>query len=417
MEEGKNVSANDKKQDESFDERTRNFDVKFVPEEEAAHNNSCTFLLNVNDDTRDITNVKTATFMDLFTEIRRIVFKKLDLSSKYNLSLIWKDMADEFWRNVDVEKKLSEINNFDRHTIYNLEDLEYAGVLASAGYITQVDYLSLFKVDVSSIPVNIIINLAKIVKKRIYLVFVKGWRKSMLNDAYCERLIILHMMLDSDSQAAKRPIKILDVTLEDVTGDLHGFIESLTYGPVDPISSRSLVMQNMNVSKVPAPVLNNFFKTFRFEVNLRGITGISSQLFSGINCKFFALTDIELQVLEDSEVIRHNMNIENLYLSNVDGDLFSVFENIQHFRELHLERIESLLPTNINMTEILKDKVKRLYLNFSSLPEWLKQYDGHGRCVLVKIPYSYDESYESWARERGWKIIPDMYYKLFRRPQ
>ena len=220
------VSSNTEKQEEKLDDTTQQN-------------------VDNNDVTKNLTN--DVTFMDLIPDVRRIVFKNLDFGSKYNLSLIWKDMAGDFWRNVDVEKRWSIIKN--------LEDLVYAGVLATAGIITQVDKLILSQVDVSSIPVNIINSLAKIVPF-IYLTAVRGWRTSMLNDAKCMVLLISDMYLDT--VADKRPIKVLNrVRLVNVTGDFQGLIDSLTYGSVDQISRKRLDMRKMNISKVPGPLLNS----------------------------------------------------------------------------------------------------------------------------------------------------------------
>jgi len=410
MEEGvKNFTLKRGEQEEKRDNKTRKVDINDVQchssfEEKTEMN-------------------ETVSFMDLIPDVRRIIFKNLDFVSKYNLSLIWKDMAEEFWRNVDVDKRWKRISVIDD----NLVDLEYAGVLASAGFITQVDLLSLYYVDVSSIPTNIINSLAKIVEKDILLQNVKGWRTSMLNDVKCMVLIIRDMNLDSG--ADKRPIKVLnDVKLENVTGDLEGLMERLTYGPVDQISIKSLIMKNMDISKVPGPLLNSLFKTIRTEINLRKISGISFQLMSGINCERLHFADFEFQ--EDPEDIGLNMslNIEILYLVSVSGNLFSFFENIKHCRKLYLSGIESSLLININMTEVLKDKVEILSLKLGSLPDWLQQYDGDGMCVRVEIcvykdDEAYDESYynsyDSWAVERGWKVQKEYGWRerIFSRPE
>jgi len=409
MEEGlknlhSNVSSNAEKQEEKSDGKTQYVET----------NENATIPLNVNDDSRNLTNDATVSFMDLYPiyPIRRIIFKNLDFGSQYNLSLIWKDMADELWRNVDVDvgKRWWRINN--------LEDLEYAGVLASAGYITHVDELRLTRVDVSSIPVNIINSLAKIVDDLIQLTSVKGWRTSMLNDANCVDLSIWDMKLDSGAE--KRPIKVVnDVDLENVTGDLQGLMESLTYGPVDQILRRSLVMRNLDISKVPGTLLHSFLKTFKFGIDLQTLTGISSQLFNGINCINLGFEDIEFR--EDPEDIGQdiNLDIENLDLNGVSGNLFKVFENIKHCSKLYLDRTTSSLLTNINMTEIIKEKVESLYLIRSPMPDWLKQYDGDGKCVLVEILfYNDDESYESWARARDWTVeIHENFVKRFSRPE
>merc|ERR1719342_1357650 len=289
-------------------------------------------------------------------------------------------------------------------SINNFEDLEYAGVLASAGYITHVDELTLYYVDVSSIPFNIINSLFKIVDGQILLSSVKGWRTSMLNDTNCRTLFILDMKLDL--AADKRPIKVLNnVFLKNVTGDLQGLMECLTFGPVDQISRRRLVMEKLDLSKVPGTLLHSFLKTFKFEIDLQTLTGISSQLLSGINCKHLRFQAIEF--CEDPEDIGQdiNLDIENLHLHGVSGNLFGFFENIKHCTNLHLDRIESSLLTNINMTEIIKEKVESLHLYHSHSPDWLKQYDGDGKCVLIEISfYNDDESYASWARARDWTV-------------
>ena len=178
-------------------------------------------------------------------------------------------------------------------------------------------------------------------------------------------------------------------------------------------------MKNMNISNVPGPLLNSLLKTFRNQIDLREISGISSQLMSGINCKILEFTDFEFK--EDSEDIGLNMNsdIENLYLCNVSGNLFSVFENINHCRKLYLSEIHSSLLTNINMTEVLKDKVEILSLiGFGSMPDWLQQYDGDGICVRVEITdFMDDKSYDSWAIERGWTVEKNFGWSIFSRPE
>ena len=225
--------------------------------------------------------------------------------------------------------------------------------------------------------------------------------------------------MNLDSVADKRPIKVLnDVQLDRLTGDLEGLVDSLAYGP-----NNQIYMNNMDVSKVPGPLLNSFFKTFRTRINLFKITGISFQLMSGINCKRLVFRDIEFQ--EDPEGIGQNINldIENLYFDKVRGNLFSVFENIKHCRKL-----EAILPsilTDVNMTEVLKDKLESLYLKIFGpipIPDWLQQYDGDGMCVRVEIFANLNlgfnvESYVTWARERGWKVEKDCWNCILSRPE
>ena len=110
--------------------------------------------------------------------------------------------------------------------INSIEEFEYAGVLATGGYIDTVEDFCLEGVDVSSIPNNIINNVVKIVKRCIYLKDVAGWSTSLLNDAKCRVLVIVNMELRSESGG--RPIT-MDGYLElyDVGGDLSGLFSYL----------------------------------------------------------------------------------------------------------------------------------------------------------------------------------------------
>ena len=124
----------------------------------------------------------------------------------------------EFWNKVDVNRRMIQINS--------IEEFEYAGVLATGGYIDTVEDFCLEGVDVSSIPNNIINNVVKIVKRCIYLKDAAGWSTSLLNDAKCRVLVIVNMELRSESGG--RPIT-MDGYLElyDVGGDLSGLFSIL----------------------------------------------------------------------------------------------------------------------------------------------------------------------------------------------
>jgi len=279
--------------------------------------------------------------------------EKLNLSSKYNLSLVWKDMAHELWRSIDVNKRWENI--------VDLEDLEHAGVLASAGYMIRPkeDWLSidLKNVDVSGIPENIINNLAKIVNYGVYLRGVKGWRTSMFNDANCRSLIAKNMHLESGPE--EKPVICKFVSLENVRGDWLGLINKLRSEnePTDQIKTN------------------------------------------------WCLEDMEINGLEDTED-SHNMslNIGMLSLHKVKGNLSSLFAIIKLCDELVLCEIEPSLLSNLNMTEILNDKVKILEI-YSPLPDWLIQYDGLGMCHKIEFHRRYYESYVSWAKDRGWNKV------------
>ena len=62
-----------------------------------------------------------ASFLNLNLYVKSMIFKMLDLGSQCNLSIVWEDMKDEFWKSVDVERRIVGINS--------IEELEFAGSL------------------------------------------------------------------------------------------------------------------------------------------------------------------------------------------------------------------------------------------------------------------------------------------------
>jgi len=165
-------------------------------------NNSSSF---TGANTHNVDDEVSTSFLNLLPEIKRMILKKLNLSSRYNLCVVWKDMENEFWKPIDIKKRWLFITT--------LEDFELAGVLASAGYVDTVKSLLLVRVDVFDIPSNIINNLVKIVKETIILQKVTGWSTSMLSDVKCKYLsrIEIHGMWsysDSKSWANARGWKV-----------------------------------------------------------------------------------------------------------------------------------------------------------------------------------------------------------------
>ena len=147
----------------------------------------------------------------------------LTIGSRYNASLVWKELAEETQRAIQNYRMTSE-RRFD--TYDNIEDLEYACVLASGGKMDAVDRLVLREVDVSGTPSTIINNLVKIVRGKIFLKKVGGWSTSMLNDAKCEKIFISEMKLEPGSEM--RPFMVSEsVELQHVHGDICGFLEQL----------------------------------------------------------------------------------------------------------------------------------------------------------------------------------------------
>jgi len=363
---------------------------------------------------KNIFKERSASFLGLYPEIKRMILKMLDISSGYNLSLVWKDMANEFWRSIDVHRNWTWITK--------TKDLEYAGVLASGKHFSYLNTLYLSGVDVSGIPINIINNLVKIVWKKIHLVNVKGWKTTMLNDAECSELKIVDVTLGTpEFGSVKRPIRVRnEVEFDNVRGDLQGLFDNLTleHADVDRIKTNSLLMTNMDISDVPANCMNKLFKTVKKKITLRNTTGFYSPLLNGTTCHRVHFWDMEIRDLEDVQTNGQNMIIKELDLQQVAGDLNSLLNNIKHCEELYLFRysVESSLLLHINMAEILKEKVKCLSIS-SPFPDWLSQYDGQGMCENIKV-FVYDlEKYEAWAKAREWEIKKGCQYLTLNRPQ
>ena len=198
------------------------------------------FLSFTGADSQNVDDEVSASFLHLLPEIKRMILKKLNLSSRYNLIAVWKDMEDEFWKPIDVRRRWL--------CIRTVEDLELAGILASAEYVDTVNSLFLVSVNVFDIPINIVNNLVKIVKESIYLQNVTGWRTSMLSDVKCRNLTLNDLELASGSDM--RPIVIYHwLTLDNVRGDLEGLFRSTAFG-VDQLMAFQLQLRGGSIKRM-----------------------------------------------------------------------------------------------------------------------------------------------------------------------
>jgi len=356
---------------------------------------------------REVFSGRTASFMNLCPDVKRIILMErgLDLVSQCNLILVWKDMANVFWKSLDVERRFFEIKN--------VKDLVYAGVLASGGFIDRVANLTLVRADVSWIPANIVNNLVKIVWNKIFLETVSGWRISMFSDAKCMELDIRSTKLESGSDM--RPFMVSNsVTLSDVSGDIRGFLDNFD---VDQ-KKRWLDLCDIELSSVPYDLLNRFFNSFSGKISLRGrcITGLSSSMLSGINCRELHLwTGVHAAL--DSWIFRKERITGTLdtWCQDNARDISGILHNIESCEVLEVgkqawNQICSSNPTDIS--EILTSKTKVLKMieieNPYLFPEFLSQYNGQGKCGEMRFhSFWFDnstiKSYKSWANARGWK--------------
>jgi len=347
-------------------------------------------------DSQNVDDEVSASFLHLLPEIKRMILKKLNLSSRYNLCVVWKDMENEFWKPIDIKKRWLFIRT--------LEDFELAGVLASAGYVDTVKSLLLVRVDVFDIPSNIINNLVKIVKESITLRNVTGWRTSMLSDVKCKYLTISDLELASGSDI--RPIVVSHrLKLDNVRGDLEGLFRSTTS---DQEVTFELNLRNCDLEVVSCYSLNRLFKKAN-RITLRALTGFFAQQLSEVSCNRIDFEEIEIQDPLDSKSSQTIM-IRDLTFYNVRGNVNSLFDNIKHCHKLTLRNVDDSILSHLNLTSIVKDKVYTLSSLFPfPLTKLLNEYDGQGKCDRIEIHgmWSFSDS-KSWANARGWKVRKDI---------
>jgi len=364
-------------------------------------------------DSQNVDDEVSASFLHLLPEIKRMILKKLNLSSRYNLIVVWKDMEDEFWKPIDVERRWL--------CIRTVEDLELAGILASAEYVDTVNSLFLFSVNVFDIPINIVNNLVKIVKESIYLQNVTGWRTSMLSDVKCRNLTLNDLELASGSDM--RPIVIYHwLTLDNVRGDLEGLLRSTALG-VDQLMAIELQLRNLDLSAISGYLLNRLFENPINRIILGAVNGFFAQLLNDVRCNKLDLEEMEIKDPVDTES-NQTIMIEELTLDAVRGNVDSLFDNIEHCHKLTLMNIDESFLSNLNITSIVTDKVNTFdFVSCSLVPfpltKWFSEYDGKGKCDEIEIHrfgFINDDSI-SWVNARGWEVSTTFFTALLYRPK
>ena len=130
-------------------------------------------------------------FSILPKEIKFEILNYLSIGSRYNASLVWQETMDETRRFIptnEVMEMMVEDNDDAYFCFETLEDLERAGVVATAGHLNSVRHTVLEGIDVTSLPTNIVNSLFKIATGLVELRGVKGLKFSMLNNIECLEL-------------------------------------------------------------------------------------------------------------------------------------------------------------------------------------------------------------------------------------
>ena len=136
-------------------------------------------------------------------------------------------MSDETWKLIpsaeDLIKKLS-----DRYMwleIKTLQDLGFAGVLASAGHLDSIKKLYFENIDLTSVPINIVGNLAKTATRVLFLNGVKGFNFSILANIKSEMLALKDMTLPEN--ISQEISVVSEIILGNVSGNVIGFFERI----------------------------------------------------------------------------------------------------------------------------------------------------------------------------------------------
>ena len=150
------------------------------------------------------------------------IFSYLEFHNLYNCSKVcqrWNKIAHDIaWKGkknedkhcgskcacfvlpIDLERMEKITRNGLPSTINtNMSEIESAARLVTAGFIEELKYMSLVKVDIGDMPVNIMNNLAKVVKERIFLEEVEGCHIKMLEDVKCKELVLERMSIDASN--------------------------------------------------------------------------------------------------------------------------------------------------------------------------------------------------------------------------
>ena len=295
---------------------------------------------------------------------------KLSIGCRFNASIVWEELADETKKAFLTNERLIQNLTGSSALIDNLEDLETASVMAFAGHLDSVTNLRLRHIDVTSIPINLVNSLFKVVRGELMFNNVSSLCFSMLEDIKCEELSLIDMAIPTQE---KRDISVSgEVFLKNITGDLSALFESLICDGMN-----SLEINDIDVSDVPTTIVNNLAKSVRRKLVIWRMVSFSSSILENIKCEDLDLGDmtIESQMTQDL-----NINGTVILLRYLSGDPIGLYERITcDWLMLEEQKIEKMSF----LEEILQTRVR--VLSFLSYPEAfdcsvLTNYDGEGKC-------------------------------------
>ena len=134
----------------------------------------------------------------------------------------------------------------------------------------------------------------------------------MLNYAKCEEIFISEMKLEPGSEM--RPFMVSEsVELQNVHGDICGFLHNFD---VDHMKT-DLDLFGIELSLIPHDLLNRFFNSFNGTIRLNHLTGFSSSMLNGIQCKelhlgLFCCAALQLHLTGISSSVLNGINCRYL---------------------------------------------------------------------------------------------------------
>ena len=118
-------------------------------------------------------------------------------------------------------------DTYKKTIITNLSEVESAARLVTAGLIEEFNSMNFAEVDIGDIPVNIMNNLAKVIKNEIDLEEVKGCHIKMFEDVKCDRLLLDRMSIDASNLTETICIRGGLVSLTKIGGDIRQLLDHI----------------------------------------------------------------------------------------------------------------------------------------------------------------------------------------------
>ena len=207
------------------------------------------------------------------------------------------------------------------HTFETLEDLERAGVVATAGHLNSVRNTVLEGIDVTSLPTNIVNSLFKIATGLVELRGVKGLKFSMLNNIECLELELTDIKIP---EQVKKNISVSAkvINLTNISCNVSGLFESITCDGLNLVEK--MYLYHLDLSDVSVAIVNNLAKTIGRILSLRRLIGFSTSMLDNIKCEHLYIYNMEIssQATEDTIVSGQ------VSLGNLSGNLSGLFENL-----------------------------------------------------------------------------------------